>query len=330
MERVKYIMKKNNYLVLLFVLLISIGAEAAERVVVTFPQAFGLIYIMGLSDKVVGMPTQKLHIKNGKLGPFYSKYSPNLASATDIGFTGAVNVETVFSLQPDLVISSESLASAKDTTKFFRDNGLKVLEISAGFGTTKDWLDTVRKACDEAGRSEKADNYIKLWEKNLAFVSERLAKIPQDKRVKVTLINSNGGEITVRGSRSKFCIELIKLAGGKVMEGSQDPKDSAACGELVFKFDPDIIIDDYSSTGRAPEWINHLRAVKNGRVYPIPYDDKQAWITIWTFNTYSPLGILWLAKNFYPDEFADLDLDKAHQEFCETILGSDFQNKSAN
>ncbi len=324
-------MKKIIKLLLsISLLFVPLTVEAVERVVVTFPLSFGLVYIMGLSDKVVGMPTQKLHLNNVKLGSFYSQYSPNLASATDIGFTGAVNVETVLSLQPDLVISSETISGAKDVTNFLRSNGINVLEVKAGMGSVKDWLEVVKKACNDIGKPEKGENYIKLWEKNLAFVKERLSKIPIEKRVKVTLINSNGGEVTVRGSRSKFCIDLIKQAGGIVMEGDQDPKDSSACAELVFKFDPDIIIDDYSSTGRAPEWINDLRAVKNGRVYPIPYDDKQAWITIWTFNTYSPLGLLWLAKNFYPDEFADLDLEKSHQEFCESILGSNFINKSAN
>lgn len=302
----------------------TLAAKKVERLVVTFPQSFGLIYIMGISDKIVGMPTQKLHIKDGNLGKFYSQYSPNLASATDIGFTGAVNVESVFSLQPDLIISSENMLGSKDNNNFFRENGISVLEIKAGFGSTKDWLEAVKKACDFIGRPERAEAYIKLWEKNLSYIDEKLKKIPNNKRVRVTLINSNGGEITVRGSRSKFCIELIKLAGGIVMDGYDNPKDSAACAELVFKFDPDVIIDDFSTTKNIPEWIQHLRAVKNGRVYPIPYDDKQAWITIWTFNTYSPLGILWLAKKLYPTDFADLNLDKAHKEFCETIFGSNF------
>ncbi len=317
-----------KYIISISLLLVPLTAEAIERLVVTFPLSFGLVYIMGLSDKVVGMPTQKLRIKDGKLGPFYSHYSPNLASATDIGFTGAVNIETVISLQPDLVISSETITGAKDNTKLLRENGIKVLEVKAGMGTVKDWLDTVKKSCSDAGLSHRAEIYCSLWEKNLKIVNKHLAKIPQNKRVKVTLINSNGGNITVRGSRSTFCIDLIKLAGGIVMEGKEDPRDSAACAELVYKFDPDVVIDDFSTTNNIPSWINHLTAVKNGRVYPIPYDDKQAWITIWTFNTYSPLGLLWLAKNFYPKEFDDVNLEKAHEEFCVSIFGSNFISKS--
>ena len=110
------------------------------------------------------------------------------------------------------------------------------------------------------------------------------------------------------------------------MDGDKDPQDSSACAELVLGFDPDVIIDDYSTTTNIPNWIQYLRAVREGRVYSIPYDDKQAWITIWTFNTYSPLGLLWLAKNFYPNEFSDLDLEKAHEEFCVAVFGSNFIN----
>ncbi len=157
-------------------LLFTTTAEAVERLVVTFPLSFGLVYIMGLSDKVVGIPTQKLHLKKGDLGPFYSHYSPNLASATDIGFTGAINVETVLSLQPDLIISSETFSSDKNSTAFFRSNGIKVLEVKAGMGSVSDWLEVVKKACNDADRKEKGEAYIKLWERNLALVNERLAK----------------------------------------------------------------------------------------------------------------------------------------------------------
>lgn len=319
---------KNLLKIYLIIGLLIVPAmlEGAQRVVVTFPQSFGLVYIMGLSDKILGAPLQKLRIDDGKLGPFYSQYSPNLSSAVDVGFTGAVNVETVLRLQPDLIVSSKNVPTSKKNNEFFARHNIKVLAINAGVGTVSDWLQTVESSCAYIGKAERGQAYIELWNKNLAIVNKRLEKIPFEKRVKVTLINSNGGEVTVRGSRSRFCIELIKLAGGRVMEGDKDPKDSAACAELVFKFDPDVIIDDYSSTSKAPDWIKHLRAVKNGRVYPIPYDDRQAWITIWTFNTYSPLGLLWLAKNFYPTEFADVNLKQAHEEFCLTLFGEKFEH----
>lgn len=319
-------MKKIIKLIITICLIIlPIISEAAERVVVTFPLSFGLVYIMGISDKIVGAPIRKLGIKDDKLGPFYSKYSPNLASATNIGFTGAVSMETVLSLQPDLIISAESVPSSKDNTKFFRDSGIKVLEVKAGFGSVKDWLELVKKACEDLGRPERFEIYNKLWEKNLKIVNEHLAKIPKEKRVKVTLINTKGGAITVKGSSMKFCIDLIKHAGGIVMDGDDDPSESGACAELVFKFDPDIVIDDYSQF-MTPEWVSDLRAVKNKKVYKMPYDDKQAWVTTWTFNAFSPLGLLWCAKTFYPEEFADVDLDKARDEFYVTVLGSSFRD----
>ncbi len=318
-----------KYILSISLMLMPIMAEAVERVVVTFPLSFGLVYIMGISDKIVGVPVQKIGIKNKELGPFYSHYSPNLASATNVGFTGAVNIETVLSLQPDLIISSESIQSSKDNTMFFRDNGIKVLEVKAGFGSVKDWLELVKTSCESIDCPQRAENYIKLWEKNLKIVNDHLTNIPKEKRVKVILINSHGGAISVRGSKNLFCKELIKLAGGIVLEGDEDPAESGACAELVFKFDPDIVIDDYSQFV-TPEWVSDLRAVKNKKVYKIPYDDKQAWITTWTFNTFSPLGLMWFAKTFYPEEFADVDLEKTREEFYVTILGKNFEPETKN
>ncbi len=312
--------KLRILLITITLMSISSLSYAVERVVVTFPQSFGLVYIMGIADKVVGVPAQKLNLQNGKLGPFYSQYSPNLASATDVGFVGAVNMESVLKLQPDLVIASKSLPTVHDNNSLLCEQGIKVLEIGGRYGTVNDWLELVKTSCNAIEKSERAEAYCKLWEKNLALVNERLSKIPEANRVKVTLINSNFGEITVRGSRSLFTTDLIKLAGGKVMEGDETPQDTAACAELVFKYDPDVIIDDYSESGAAPEWIQYLRAVKNGRVYKLPIDDKQAWLTNWTFNIFSPLGLVWLAKSFYPEQFSDVDLEELHTEFCKKIL----------
>ena len=319
----------HRILACIFLVSVAFSAEAVERVIVTYPQTFGLVYIMGISDKIVGIPSSKLRIKDGKLGPFYSQYSPNLASATEVGAVGAVNMETVLKLQPDLIICSKSLPTAKETNQFFKDHNIRILDIEARFGSVDDWLNLVKLCCKEVGKPERGENYVNLWKKNLALVSERLGKIPENKRIKVTLINSYGGEITVRGSRSRFTIEMIKLAGGKVMDGKENPSDSSACAELVFNFDPDVLIDDYSETGNAPEWIQYLRASKNGRVLKMPYDDKQAWITNWTFNAFSPIGLVWLAKSFYPEEFADIDLHKIHEEFCNVVLGSPFHATEA-
>lgn len=319
---------KNKIVILVFIifidLLYSFGAMAeekpsVERLVVVYPQSFGLVYIMGLSDKVVGIPSQQLRITNGQLGPFYSKYSPNLANAKSIGYP-IVNIESVLKLSPDLVISSASLPSVQDLNKFLLEHNIKILPIEGRMGSAEDWIKLVRYACDQVGASERADAYIAFWNKELEYVKSRIDKIPLENRVKVTLINANGGEITVRGSRSRFTIDLIKLAGGIVMEGEDSPTESGANAELVFKFDPDIIIDDYSKSAAAPDWIKYLRAVKNNKVYSIPADDEQAWFTNWTFNTYSPLGLLWFAKTFYPDYFKDLNIEKEHDLFTEMLL----------
>ena len=41
-----------------------------------------------------------------------------------------------------------------------------------------------------------------------------------------------------------------------------------------------------------------------------------------TTATGSVIGSLYLAKEFYPEEFKDIDLTKVHEEFQETLFNS--------
>ena len=90
---------------------------------------------------------------------------------------------------------------------------------------------------------------------------------------------------------------------------------------MLFKFDPQIIIDDSRSDEfYKAEWFKLLKPVKEGKIYKTPQDDKQAWVTNWSQPTYSCLGLLWLAKIFHPETFADVDIEKEHKYFCEKLI----------
>jgi len=297
-----------------------------ERLVVLFPQIFGAVYLLGLQDLVIGLPKMKIKLDADAPDGFYFRMAPHIGEAVDVGFPGQPNMETLFSLKPDLVLSVDENIHPTPANKLLRKNGISVLALKGGFGGVTEWLAAIRLIARATGKEGQALKYEAFFREKMKLVRERVAKIPQDRRPKIALVNTNNGQLVIRGSRTRFGTELIRLAGGIVMQEGKDPGDSNGCAEILFSFDPDIIIDDtLVDILKGASWWKKLRAVKNNKVYRTPQDDPKAWVTNWYMSAYSPLGLLWLAKTFHPDAFADIDLDAERNAFYKQIWGIDYK-----
>lgn len=300
-------------------------ASYPARIALLYPQAIGLFFILDLTDKVVCLPRRPAGIADGKLEAFYSTFSPSFSGVADTGQVGMHNIETILRARPDLAVASLDFSYAGNLTRSLEQQGIKTVTLNAGFGTVDEWLESVAKLAEVTGSKEQAEKYTAFFREKLALVSSRTADIPADKRPKVAMINTSGNQMVLRGSRTTYGLNLIRLAGGRLMDSGDDPADSAGCAELLFAFDPDLIIDDAKNDiFYKASWWGSLRAVKEGRVYKTPADDRQAWVTNWFLSTYSPVGILWLAKKFYPERFTDIDLKTEHENFCKMLYGRPF------
>jgi iron complex transport system substrate-binding protein len=300
--------------------------QAAHRIVVLFPQVMGAVYLLGLQNMVIGVPMAKLRLDEAGDDGFFVRYAPDIKKATDVGFPGKPNMETLFALNPTLVLSTDETVHPTPANKILRENGITVLALKGGFGNIEDWLGAVRQIASATGRETRALAYEGFFRERIRLVRDRLRMIPEDARPRVALVNTNAGQLVIRGSRTRFGHELIRLAGGRTMSLSETSDDASVCAERLFAFDPDIIIDD--TTMRlldSVSWWKSLKAVKEGRVFRTPQDDSGAWITNWCLNTFSPLGLLWLAKTFHPTTFADIDLEAERNRFYRDVLGVDFR-----
>ncbi len=300
--------------------------DSIKRLVVLFPQIVGAVYLLGLQDVVVGMPRERLKMdRDGKDG-FYSRFAPNIDSAVDVGYPGKPNMETLFALNPDLVLSTDETVHPSPANKLLRENGIEVLALKAGFGSMDEWLSAIRLIAKTTGRDGRALRYEAFLRERLRLVKERVARIPEEKKPKVALVNSFNGQLIIRGTRTRFGHELLRLAGGRTIASGDNSEDMNASAELLFTFDPDIVIDDtQADTLEKIGWWKNLNAVKNSRVYRTPQDDPGSWVTNWGMNTFSPLGLLWLAKTFHPAEFADIDLDAERNAFYKEIFGAEYR-----
>ncbi len=293
--------------------------EKVERLVIVFPQSFGLAYILGLGNNIVGMPLRRIGLQKQSESIFMRTVAPNMDKAIDVGNPGQPNTETILGLRPDLVFSAIHVPASQKLNELLRNSGIPVLGLKAGFGGIKDWLSAVELAGKASLREDKAKKYIDLFNKNLEFVKSRVATISQ--KPKVLLINNGDGQTTIRGNRTKFVFELIEAAGGQTIEQIEGSESGSPNLEVILKFDPDVVITDNLNHMKNWDWWSELRAVKNNRVYVAPIDDPSVIMTGWVNNMYAPLAILWIAKSIHPELFKDLDINKEHDKFCEEIFG---------
>ena len=293
--------------------------EKVERLVIVFPQSFGLAYILGLGKNIVGMPLRRIGLQKQSDSIFMRTVAPNMDKAVDVGNPGQPNTETILGLKPDLVFSAIHVPASQKLNELLRNANIPVLGLKAGFGGIEDWLSAVELAGKASCREEQAQKYINLFRKNMELVKSKTQNITQ--KPKVLLINNGDGQTTIRGNRTKFVFELIEAAGGQTIDQIEGSESGAVNLEVILKFDPDVVITDNKSHMQNWEWWPQLRAVKENRVYIVPIDDPSVIMTSWVNNMYAPLAILWIAKSIHPELFKDLDINKEHDKFCEEIFG---------
>ena len=293
--------------------------EKVERLVIVFPQSFGLAYILGLGKNIVGMPLRRIGLQKQSDSIFMRTVAPNMDKAVDVGNPGQPNTETILGLKPDLVFSAIHVPASQKLNELLRNANIPVLGLKAGFGGIENWLSAVELAGKASCREEQAQKYINLFRKNIELVKSKTQNITQ--KPKVLLINNGDGQTTIRGNRTKFVFELIEAAGGQTIEQIEGSESGSPNLEVILKFDPDVVITDNLNHMKNWDWWPQLRAVKEKRVYVAPIDDPSVIMTGWINNMYGPLGLLWIAKSVHPELFKDLDLDKEHDKFCEEIFG---------
>ena len=239
------------------------GPTKAKRIVVNFPMGIGLLYVSGISNNVVGIQTRSMHIYNNELGKFYKKISPEFANLVDIGAIGSTNIETVLKLNPDLVLTHEHDPQSSALYNVINNNKIPILLMKAMNGNLKDWLEAVdifSKVTNTEARGEAYSSYLR---ETVELIYNRTKHISKKDRPKVAFINTNRGNMILRGSRTRFMFHMLNLVGAKTMAEGEDPSDSNTCAEILFRFNPEIIIDDsrsnefYSAT-----WWEMLKPVK--------------------------------------------------------------------
>lgn len=219
------------------------------------------------------------------------------------------NVEEIMKANPDLVFTMD-----QSTVKTLDKSGIRVVYLS--------WVDAedVKKLMTLMGdvydRQDTARDYVQFFDSTLQRVDAKTAQIPVNQRPRVLHF-----AFTTMTVPHKIGDWWITKAGGKsVSDAPRDTESLKIEPEQILKWNPDIIIVATPSEIGAvynDTRLSTVNAIKNKRVYITPMGAH-----MWSHRgSETPLTVLWAAKTFYPDVFADLDMENETSAFYQKFFG---------
>ncbi len=242
-----------------------------------------------------------------KLHPEYEK--PTVGTGVD------VNVESLFKLRPDLIITWTYNVKV---VKFLSELGFKVYTIYPD--SIKELFKLIVTLGKIFGKEKRAKEVVKHTKKLLNFVKLRISKIPKSKRKVAIYV---GMKPTLVGCRVGISNELLRIAGGINPFSNINRREAQVSIEDIYRVNPDVIfIWGFARYGPKyfythPEW-RYIKAVKKHEIYKLP-----------EWSTWSPragLIALYMAKKMYPKVFRDIDFKKVADDFYLKVFGIHFFN----
>ena len=279
------------------------------------------ICALGAADKIVGMCDYSYEIDWGDFFVVLQKAHPELRELPSAGDAYTPSIESIVSLEPDLVIasSSELADTIQETTGIPTVYAAWTSALTFEFKYYK-FMGYV------LGEQERAEDLISYLNEKIAEVAEVTSDIPDDEKPKVYLAFwTFMGAITY----TPFVYAPVEVAGGinvaeDVLPGLDGPLMWQVSKEQIIAWNPDIILlhcaggpimlsieDVLLDTD-----LQSVTAVKNETVY-----STQGFSWGWDPAT-GVTECFYMGKLFHPEKFADLDVEKVGNEIFEEVYGA--------
>ncbi len=290
-----------------------------ERIVVLSGGKLEAIRALGAAEKVVGIAES---IKKDTV-----KF-PELSKKPSVGKWKAYDIETILALKPDAVFVWASYITPEEIKQNeLEAAGIKVIRLDFHKPETlREEILLLGKILD---KEEEAEAYIEWHDKYINLVKERVAAIPEEDRPKVFGEWGPGKKFGRRAIVSGGMHGFITMAGGvNIAHGLVDKTVVDVETEWILAQNPDVYIKrqhggvggyatndvtrmkkSYEEIINLPGFAEHVSAIRNKRVHIID-DDAISGLAY-------PVGVLYLAKWFHPDVFADIDPQGIHQEMLD-------------
>ncbi len=237
--------------------------EPAKKIVSLAPSNTEILYAIGAGSQIVARDA-------------FSDYPEEVQQVTDIGGGwGKFDVETIVSLEPDLVLAAE--LTPPEQVQALENIGLTIFYLANPLDL-EGLYDNLLVVARITGHEAEAGDLIETLKGRVAEVEEKVKTVEKLPLVFYELDGTDPSAPWTSGSGT-FIDKLLSMAGGTNLGNVLDDAWAQISVEELIVQNPDVIIlGDYVWGGVTPEDVaarvgwDSLTAVQSERVYP--FDDN--------------------------------------------------------
>ena len=321
--------------------------KPAERVVLQWSGAGGPFFtisaLMGKdTPKVIAGMDTSLQDYRADMWKHFTTEMPELAKIPVVGTIGdkTFNAEQVVALNPDVIFIPVDLKDQYESDAKAKMDAAGIQTIYIDYHAEK--LESHQKSIEAIGKAlgkeERAAEISKFYTNRVTRVLDRVSKINKPKPTVYLEVGMNGPEEFGNSFSSNYSWgALATMAGADVITKDVIKKTSPINPEFILEKNPDIIMIMGSYWPKKPTsmrlgfeateassqellkaftterqgW-SELKAVENKQVYSAHHGLPREVFDAAVFE--------YLAKTFYPEEFADIDPEATLKEFYDKFL----------
>lgn len=321
--------------------------KPAERVVLQWSGAGGPFFtisaLMGKdTPKVIAGMDTSLQDYRADMWKHFTTEMPELAKIPVVGTIGdkTFNAEQVVALNPDVIFIPVDLKDQYESDAKAKMDAAGIQTIYIDYHAEK--LESHQKSIEAIGKAlgkeERAAEISKFYTDRVTRVLDRVSKINKPKPTVYLEVGMNGPEEFGNSFSSNYSWgALATMAGADVITKDVIKKTSPINPEFILEKNPDIIMIMGSYWPKKPTsmrlgfeateassqellkaftterqgW-SELKAVENKQVYSAHHGLPREVFDAAVFE--------YLAKTFYPEEFADVDPEATLKEFYDKFL----------
>lgn len=282
--------------------------ERPQRIVCLIESALSGLYMLGADSLVAGVPSA---VYNESVSEYYAALDPRIAARKlpSPGNWDHLNLESLLSLQPDLVII---WAQQTESIQAIERMGIPVYAVML-----KSFEDVHREILDLGKITGKEQRATELIE----FTQKLISEIPVNKEMKkpAAYFMWAQGPLETSG-RGSTADELLRLAGTENVIQSNE-EHLIINTERLLEADPELIIMWYNQKLDAGDILKMpalgtLKAVKNKKVYELP---SVFYCDFWTLKY--PYAVRLVAQHAHANADSEFDSGDYLQQMMTFLYG---------
>ncbi len=286
-----------------------------HRVVSTIRIVSSFLLQFDMKNRLVGADSTTA--KN----PFYTAIDPWLRNVTVVA-TGKrnVNLEEIIGLQPDVVFAK---TYQRPLLQGIED---KVPIVYLDLETPEVFMHDIRLVGKILGEEERAQFLTNYYNNIIGLIKNKTAALPEDQRPKVLFIYYRGENSYNVPPTHWIQSYMVRLAGGRIIEFPGTGWKEISIEQMI-SYNPDIVfVTAYHGVKpreAAVSLMNNtllstVNAVRNHRVYPIPFDGEP-----WDIPTPKwVLCTLYMAVKIHPELFGNINMTRETINFYVQVYGA--------